>query len=126
MQDSIEFYRHGSEKSVQFLFFSTLKVLNMKTFIDEAGIFTDPQQSNTHKVSAVGALVIPDCFYVGVCALLTQLKDQWRVKGEIKGSELTENQVRSLVEGLEKHNVLVDAVIVDSKFCTPATIANHK
>ncbi len=98
----------------------------MKTFIDEAGIFTDPQQSNAHKVSAVGALVIPDCSYAGVCDLLTQLKDQWGVKGEVKGSKLTENQVRSLVEGLEKHNVLFDAVIVDSKFCTPTTIANHK
>lgn len=98
----------------------------MKTFIDEAGIFIDPQYTNTHKISVVGALVIPDSSYIAVCDFFVELKRQWGFTGEVKGSQLTEIQVNSLLESLQKYNVLFDAVIVDSKFFSPTIIANHK
>lgn len=98
----------------------------MRTYIDEAGIFTDPQLSNTHKVSVVGSLTIPDYSYAAVCDLLDNMKARWGATGEIKGSQLMEDQVRSLVEELTAHHVLFSAVIVDSKFCSPTSIASHK
>ncbi|MFW9872773.1 MAG: DUF3800 domain-containing protein [Candidatus Thorarchaeota archaeon] len=98
----------------------------MKTFIDEAEIFTDPTHSDTHKVSVVGALTIPDSFYISLKNIFLELKQQWGYTGEVKGNQLIEEQVRLLVEVLEKHHVLFDAVIVDTKFFTPSIITNHK
>ncbi len=98
----------------------------MRTFIDESGIFISPVGSNIHKLSVVVSLTIPEYSYTNVCNLFLQLKSSWGFVSEVKGSELTENQVHTLVAQLEKHNVLFNAVMVDSKFLTPTIIANHK
>lgn len=98
----------------------------MRTFIDEAGIFIDPAQTNLHKVSVVGGLVIPDDTYESVLNSFRFLKQRWGVSGEVKGNELNETQVNELIQELQKHNVLFDAVITDAKFLNDSIIAKHK
>lgn len=98
----------------------------MRTFIDEAGIFIDPAQTNLHKVSAVGGLVIPDDTYESVLDSFRFLKQKWGISGEVKGNELNETQVNELIQELQKYNVLFDAVITDAKFLGSSTIAKHK
>jgi hypothetical protein len=98
----------------------------VRTFIDEAGIFIDPKQTNTHKVSVVGGLVIPDSTYDSVLDSFRALKISWGVSGEIKGNDLNEIQVSQLLNELKKYNVLFDAVITDAKFLEGSTIAKHK
>jgi hypothetical protein len=61
----------------------------VQTFIDEAGIFSNPNHPDKHNVSVVGALTIPDHSYEAVRGLLKTIKKEWGVtEGEIKGKEL--------------------------------------
>lgn len=98
----------------------------MHIFIDESGIFIDPKDSETHKVSAVGALAIPHESYDDIISAFIHLKQHLGVRGEMKGSKLDENIIDQVVQLLEKFDVLFDAVIIDSKFLKSKDIEAHK
>lgn len=56
----------------------------MYIFIDEAGIFIDPNNRDRNVVSTVGAIVIPHQSYTSIMEEFKQFKERWHIEGEKK------------------------------------------
>ncbi len=98
----------------------------MNIYIDEAGIFVKPEQ-NKCAVSTVGALILPENKTTIIFSKFEALKNKWGYKGkEIKGSELNESQVNSVIKMLEKYNIMFEVVAIDMNIQNNDRITAHK
>lgn len=86
----------------------------MEIRIDESGGFI-ALGPGTHRVSAVGALVLPtlrlDELYAEYQALRSNFPSN---DGEVKGSKLHETEVASVIELLLQYDVIFDSVVCDA------------
>lgn len=98
----------------------------MYIFIDEAGIFVDPNNTGKSIVSIVGALIIPHYAYDAILQGFIKLKKSWGIEGEIKGKDLVEFQVDELLQMLEVHDVRFVAVCTESSLLETGKVAEHK
>jgi len=98
----------------------------MNIYIDEAGVFVKPSQ-NKCAVSAVGALIIPEKKEKIIFSKFEALKNKWGFNDtEVKGSQLNESQVNSVIEMLEKYNVMFEVVAIDMNIQSDNGITTHK
>ncbi len=98
----------------------------MNIYIDEAGVFVKPSQ-NKCAVSAVGALILPEEKERIIFSKFEALKTKWGFKDkEVKGSQLSEFQVTSIIEMLEKYNVMFEVVAIDMNIQNDDGITVHK
>ena len=98
----------------------------MNIYIDESGIFANPN-SRSKALSCVGGLVIPTCFVDKVLSTFTDLRNSWLGStGEIKGSQLNEEQVSSVVELLKRYDVIFKVGAIDLALHKPEDIANWR
>jgi hypothetical protein len=85
----------------------------MHIFIDESGIFANPAERD-HTLSCVGALVVPEAQCDEILQCLRDLKSEWTgSSSEIKGSSLSEDQIRSLCQKLLRFDVMWDFEVID-------------
>jgi hypothetical protein len=76
--------------------------VNVIVFIDEAGIFANPQ-NKTNYVCCVGGLVLPESLIDRIFEKFKALKTSWGLNcGEVKGSSLGEQQVASVISLLAR------------------------
>jgi len=98
----------------------------MNIYIDEAGIFVKPPQ-NKCAISAVGALIIPEKKEKIIFSKFKALKNKWGFNDtEVKGSQLDESQINSVIEILEKYNVMFEVVAIDMNIQNENAINTHK
>lgn len=85
----------------------------MNIYIDESGIFANPN-NRSKALSCVGALVIPICLIDDVLNDFINLRNSWLgPSAEIKGSDLNETQVASVVELLKRYDVIFKVGAID-------------
>jgi hypothetical protein len=97
----------------------------MYIFIDEAGGFQPPSQSNP--VSCVAALIIPESFVKTLLRKFRALTRPWWSDGrEAKGSELAEAQIAQVVGTIRRFDVLLLAVAIDMSLHSEAGIRRHR
>lgn len=96
-------------------------------YIDESGPFGIPR-ANRPAINMVGALILPDTKHDAVLNEFELLAAEWpRANGEeIKGRLLSENHFYDLVELLGRHNVLFDAIALDTGLETETKISAHQ
>ena len=96
----------------------------MHIFIDELGTFSSP---GTASVSAVGALVIPDRrlpYLLKRYARLRPLLPQ--EKGEVKGRQLSEQEVGQVVSLLKNKGAFFEVAATDMSLNTEEAVDMHK
>lgn len=97
----------------------------MHIFIDESGTFTPA--SATRAVSVVAALTIPDDRLAEIGNRYTVLRPSLLKKSdEVKGRDLSEAEVASVVSMLASEEVLFEATAVDMSIHGAADVAAHK
>lgn len=97
----------------------------MHIFMDEAGTFSGLGGPN--RPSVVGSLVIPERALASVEADYLRLRSGLpKDKGEVKGRQLSEGQVASVIELLHRHPVLFEATAIDLGVHTEAGVAHHR
>jgi len=98
----------------------------MNIYIDEAGVFVKPSQ-NKCAISAVGALIIPERKEKIIFSKFEALKNKWGSNAkEVKGSQLNESQVASVIEILQKYNIMFEVVAIDMNIESDNSITAHK
>jgi len=98
----------------------------MNIYIDEAGSFVKPPE-NKYGISAVGALVLPENKTKIIFSKFEALKNKWGFKNsEIKGSQLNEAQINSVIEILQKYNVMFEVVAIDMNIQDVDKVTAHK
>lgn len=98
----------------------------MNIYIDEAGVFVKPEQ-NKCAVSTVGALILPENKTKIIFSKFEALKNKWGYKGvEVKGSQLNESQVNSVIKMLQQYNVMFEVVAIDMNIQNNDYITAHK
>lgn len=98
----------------------------MNIFIDEAGSFVKPPE-NKCAISTVGALVLPENKTEIIFSKFKSLKNKWGFKDtEIKGSKLNESQINSVIEILQKYNVMFEVVAIDMNIQDDENVTAHK
>ena len=98
----------------------------MRIFIDESGPFITPQ-TGKWSVSCLGALVIPESVYAQVLQDFISLKRHWKAEDvEIKGKDLGEAEVSSVIKLLNKYDVLFEATTIDLGLQSEKGIGLHK
>lgn len=83
----------------------------MQIYIDESGSFLQPKSG--HRVSAVGALVVPDSRAAPLFDEFTRLIHSWGKVGEVKGSSLSEIEIAGVIELVGRYDVLFDVRAID-------------
>jgi len=98
----------------------------MNIYIDEAGIFVKPSQ-NKCAISAVGALIIPESKEKIIFSKFEALKRKWGFNStEIKGSQLNESQVNSVIQILKNYNVMFEIIAIDMNIQSEDSIITDK
>lgn len=98
----------------------------MNIYIDEAGSFVKPNE-NKCAISAVGALILPENKTKNIFSKFVSLKNKWGFKDkEVKGSQLDESQINSVIEILQKYNVMFEVVAIDMNIQENDSVDNHK
>jgi len=98
----------------------------MNIYIDEAGVFVKPSQ-NKSAISAVGALILSEKKEKIIFSKFEALKTKWGFKDkEAKGSKLSESQVASVIDILEKYNVMFEIVAIDMNIQNDDGVTVHK
>ncbi|WP_447600034.1 DUF3800 domain-containing protein [Nitrospira sp. Nam80] len=98
----------------------------MLIFIDESGSFVVPTHGKW-SVCCVAALVIPGASYSLIIDEFETLKKEWGVIGkEIKGRDLHENEIVSMIRLLNKFDVILEVVAIDMGLQTRSGISAHK
>lgn len=98
----------------------------MNIYIDEAGVFVKPEQ-NKCAVSTVGALILPENKTKIIFSKFETLKSKWGFRNrEVKGSQLDESQVDSVIEMLQQYNVMFEVVGIDMNIQNDDEITAHK
>lgn len=99
----------------------------MYIFIDESGGFQVPVKAKPHAISCVAALVIPENFAKTLFTKFRRIIRPWKGSGrEVKGSQLTEEQVATILKLLKRFDVIVIAACLDMGLHTKAGIEAHK
>jgi hypothetical protein len=98
----------------------------MHIYIDESGIFANPE-NKTEAVSCVGGLVLPDRQRRSIFKEIKRLTRGWLLEGgELKGSKLNEDQVSKIISVLTKYDVIFSPVIMEFGRVDDADITAHK
>lgn len=98
----------------------------MYIYIDESGSFTCPNVKK-RSISCVAGLVVPECEQTDLFSRFQEMISTWGSPyQEIKGSKLNEKQISSVINLLEKHDVILKIVGIDLGFHIPFHIAYHK
>ena len=98
----------------------------MQTFIDESKNFLIPSEKKC-AVSCVSALVIPDEDYQAVSNAFEALKAEWGVsQPEIKGRDLNEGSISSVIRLLNHYDVIFETIAIDMGLQTEDGILAHK
>ncbi len=98
----------------------------MHLFIDESGTFVIPENGKW-SVCCLAALVIPDDEYAEIMKKFETLKSEWGGGAkEIKGRELGERQIASVIQLLGRHDVIFKAITIDMGLQTVDGIRKHK
>jgi len=97
----------------------------MHIFIDESGNFT--LTAPRHRISAVGALTIPDAILGSLEKKYAKIRSDLPMEnGEVKGRSLSENQIAGVASLLARHQVLFAITISDTALHRPADLAVHQ
>jgi hypothetical protein len=88
----------------------------MHIYIDESGPFLPLTRD---RVSAVGALVVPDSQADSLFNEYRELLKAWKKPGEVKGSQLTEREIAAIVELVGHYDVLFDVRAINMGHPTP-------
>jgi len=97
----------------------------MYIFIDEAGGFQMP--SRPHLVSCVSALLVPECLSMTLFRRIRRVTHPWRSGGsEVKGSQLSEDQMQEVIRTVRRFEVLLISVAIDMGLHSDAGISLHK
>lgn len=97
----------------------------MVIFIDESGTFSNPQ-GKANVISCIGSLSVPETCIDRLFSKFQELKRSWGVEGEIKGSQLTEEQADQLVGLCIGFDITLKIVATDLGLMTDSDIRNHK
>jgi hypothetical protein len=98
----------------------------MHIFIDESKNFLIPSQVKC-AVSCVSCLVIPDEDYQAISNAFEALKADWGVSHtEVKGKDLDEQRIDSVVRMLNRYDVIFETVAIEMALETECGILNHK
>ena len=98
----------------------------MNIFIDEAGIFVKPPE-NKCAISCIGALILPENKTKAIYSKFEALKNKWGFNNlEVKGSQLNESQVNSVIELLQKYNVIFEVIAIDMNIQDDNNITAHR
>lgn len=98
----------------------------MHIFIDESGTFVCDAEKK-HSISAVGALVIPTSSMEGFEKLYGRLRKRLPLdKGEVKGKQLSENQVCEVAAILRKVGAIFEIVAIDMGLHTEEGLKFHR
>lgn len=97
----------------------------MNIYIDEAGVFVKPEQ-NKCAVSTVGALILPENKTKIIFSKFEALKNKGYKGVEVKGSQLNESQVNSVIKMLQQYNVMFEVVAIDMNIQNNDYITAHK
>jgi hypothetical protein len=98
----------------------------MQIFIDESKNFLIPSEVKC-AVSCVSCLVIPDEDYQTVSSAFDALKADWGVSHtEVKGRDLDEGRIASVVRMLNGYDVIFETIAIDMGLQTEDGILNHK
>lgn len=98
----------------------------MHIFIDESGIFSNPE-NKTNVPSCLAALVIPSTLKKSVFKEFERIKFSWGFRGEeVKGSQLDEIQVATVVKMLKKYDVVLEITTIDMEHHTEQEITEFK
>lgn len=98
----------------------------MHIFIDESGTFVCDAEKK-YSISAVGALVIPTSSMKGFEKLYGRLRRKLPLdKGEVKGKQLSENQVCEVAAILKKVGAIYEVVTIDMGIHTEEGLQLHK
>lgn len=93
----------------------------MQIYIDESGSFVQPRRR--YRVSAVGALVVPDSQANELFAAFEEVTRPWARDGrEIKGSSLSEIQIAGMIELVARYDCLFDVRGIDMGLHDPERI----
>src|SRR5262245_22098303 len=83
-------------------------------FVDESGIFSNPE-GKTHSISTVAVLGVPNSAYIALVHDIHALTASWGIYGkEVKGSLLAEEQVSQVLGLLESARCRLWASIIDT------------
>ena len=97
----------------------------MHTYIDEAGPFIPTR--NRCAVSCVGALVIRDTELSEITTKYQKLRDTWGLgPGEIKGRQLSEHHVSTLIKLLQDYDLIFEVTGIDMANQTESAITSHR
>ena len=98
----------------------------MHIFIDESGSFVVPK-TEKWSVCCMAALVIPDSHYLEIASNFEALKSVWNAEGkEVKGKELNEREISSVIQMLGRYDVLFEATTIDMGLQSDDAIGKHK
>ncbi len=100
--------------------------MGLHIFIDESGTFVCDARKR-HSISAVGALVIPTSSMKGFENPYGRLRQQLpQDKGEVKGRQLSEDQVVEVAALLRKVGALFEVVAIDVGMHSEEELLLHK
>jgi len=98
----------------------------MHIFIDESGTFTRSPKK-LHSISCVGALVVPDSKLVKISQKFDKLRKSLTTKnGEVKGSNLQEREIATVINFLVKSSLIFEVTVVDMAVHSDDEITTHK
>ena len=85
----------------------------MRTYIDESGGFI-PYERPSSRVSCVAAVVVPESSVSRLFDDFVALRSKFTASAEIKGSELTDSQLEAALWTLGRHDLVVEAAMIDA------------
>ena len=98
----------------------------MHIYIDESGIFSNPANKE-NVASCISALAVPTTKKKELFKQFKALTRNWRdANGEVKGSNLDEPQVASIIALLRKFDVILELVVIDLGLHTEDEITKYK
>src|SRR5689334_21549155 len=94
----------------------------MHIYIDESGKFT-----GANNLSAVGALIIPDSSIAGFAKLYGRVRKALpKRNGEVKGSLLNEQEIKSVATTLKHVGCIFEFVGFDGAFTSEKEVIEHQ
>jgi len=97
----------------------------MKIYIDESGIFSNPNDQ-PHAVSCIASLTLPDA-EDEIFREFSDLSTTWTLDAdEVKGSRLNEDQIASTIAILKEYPVVLEICAIDLGIHTNKEIESHK
>ena len=104
----------------------------MKIYIDESGAFSIDKKQQLHSFSCVAALVIPEKTETDVFKFFERwksnplLKNKLDKNGEVKGSQLNEDDFQSFFLGLAMFDLILEVDVIDLGLTSEIDIKKHQ